>query len=199
MLAGLAAALLGASTFSSAAAPERYAVEFRARPGGVFGHTYVVYGRLDGRGQLRQPRYTGIYPSGILSDSILVGVLVMPSLISVKARDRRLRPEMVYRREINAGAFARLAGEVRELRESRLFWNLIFYNCNSFAADVAMSMGLRVPSTLEVPKDFVRDLYVLNRRIRPRPAFAEAIPANGSRPMIWQPDILYLDTVRGAR
>ena len=40
----------------------QYFIDFRSRAGYVFGHTYIVYGRLDTRGQPVGVRYAGIYP-----------------------------------------------------------------------------------------------------------------------------------------
>jgi hypothetical protein len=81
---------------------------------------------------------------------------------------------MVYRRALSSRDYARLVRDVDDLRRIRPFWHLILYNCNSFAADVARWMGLRVPSTLQVPKDFVQQLYVLNRRDGAGMAYAAA-------------------------
>jgi hypothetical protein len=171
--AGLAAAALLVNS-AVAQASGRYVVEFRARSGGIFGHAYIAYGQVDGRGRLLHPRYAGFYPSGILEDTPLLAVLATPSLTSFKPRDRTMRSEMVYRREISRAMYAALPGEVRELRRDRPLWHLTFYNCNSFVADVAEWMRLRVPPTLQLPKDFVRGLYVLNRRSAPGFIYAQA-------------------------
>jgi hypothetical protein len=193
MLAGLAAALLGAGTLSPAVASERYAIEFRARSGGIFGHAYIAYGRVDAGGRLMRPRYAGFYPSGVLEDTPLLAVLATPSLIKFKPRDTR-RTDMVYRRQISAPMYAALPSEVRELRRDRPLWHLTFYNCNSFVADIAGWMGLSVPGTLQLPKDFVRDLYVLNRRSAPGYAYAEAT-ASGFASQA--PDTLFLRVIGG--
>ena len=197
--AGLvAAALFLAGMASSAAASDRYAVEFRARSGGLLGHTYVAYGPVDGVGRLHRARYVGFYPSGILSQTPLLAVLVTPASVGTEAWDRTKPTEMVYRRELNARAYSHLDGEVRALRQSRPFWHLLFYNCNSFAADVAELMGLRAPSTLELPKDFVRGLYALNKRARPRLGYAEAVGRKAAA-AAGAPDMLFLRTIRDAR
>ena len=82
-LDGPVAALLMAAALAllmpvAADAASRYVVEFRARDGGVFGHTYVAYGPVDRDGRLRHPHYVGFYPSGILSQTALLAVLVTP-------------------------------------------------------------------------------------------------------------------------
>ena len=188
-----AAALLAGSAVANARPAHRYAIEFRARSGGIVGHAYIAYGRLDASGRLLYPRYAGFYPSGVLEDTPLLAVLAAPGFVNLKPRDTR-RSDMVYRREIGAAVYAALPSEVRELRRDRPFWHLTFYNCNSFVADVAEWMGLRVPGTLQLPKDFVRDLYVLNRRTAPGFAYAEAM-AGGRVPQA--PDMLFLREMGG--
>lgn len=188
----LAAALAAAAIFVAGAAAQpaangRYAVEFRARSGGLFGHTYVAYGRLDARGRLRDPRYAGFYPSGALTDTVFLAVLAAPGHVSLKPRDRYVRSDLVYRREISPQTYARFTSEIRNLRRERPLWHLTLYNCNSFAGDVAEWMGLRVPPTLQLPKNFVRGLYDLNRRSGPGMAFAAA--PRGGVPQA--PDMLF--------
>ena len=192
LIAALAIALLMPA--ASAAAASRYVVEFRARDGGVFGPTYVAYGMTDRDGRLRRPHYAGFYPSGALSRTALLAVLVTPAKVGSEPWDYTKHTEMVYRRTLTPRNYARLVREVSDLSRTRPFWHLIFYNCNSFAADVARWMGLQVPSTLQVPKDFVQQLYIRNRRDGVGVAYAAA-PA-GNR-VVEGPDMLFLRVMGG--
>ena len=179
---------------AAAMAASHYVVEFRARDGGVFGHTYVAYGLTDRDGRLRRPHYAGFYPSGMLSRTALLAVLVTPAKVGSEPWDKTKRTEMVYRRALSPRDYARLVREVDDLRRIRPFWHLILYNCNSFAADVARWMGMRVPSTLQVPKDFVQQLYVLNRRDRAGTAYAAVrAPAR----VVEGPDMLFMRVMGG--
>jgi hypothetical protein len=186
-------ALIVASMPAPVLAASRYVVEFRARDGGVFGHTYVAYGLTDHDGRLRRPHYAGFYPSGVLSQTALLAFLVTPAKVGMEDWDRTKRTEMVYRRELSPRGYARLVHEVGELSRTRPFWHLVLYNCNSFAADVARWMGLQVPSTLRVPKDFVQQLYALNRRDGVGIAYAAA---PGGR-IVQGPDMLFLRVMGG--
>ena len=190
----IAALLIAVSLPAAAAAASRYVVEFRARDGGVFGHTYVAYGLTDRDGRLRRPHYAGFYPSGVLSQTALLAIFVTPAKVGSEPWDKTKRTEMVYRRALSARDYARLVRDVDDLRRIRPFWHLILYNCNSFAADVARSMGLRVPSTLQVPKDFVQQLYVLNRRDGAGMAYAAA---RADARVIEGPDMLFLRVMGG--
>lgn len=144
-------------------ATDGYFVDFRVRSGGVFGHTYVVYGRIDARGRFVRPRYAGLYPDGPFSGTALLAVLAVPGKVSADRADHRRRPRVIYRRRLSAAAFVRLRRTVQSERRTPQAWDLLLYNCNSFAAYVARAIGLRVPPTFEFPDDFVRDLYVMNR------------------------------------
>jgi len=190
----IAALLIAALMPAAAVAASRYVVEFRARDGGVFGHTYVAYGPTDRNGRLRHPHYAGFYPSGVLSRTALLAVLVTPAKVGSEPWDKTKRTEMVYRRAITPRTYVRLIREVGDLRQTRPFWHLILYNCNSFAADVARWMGLQVPSTLQVPKDFVQQLYVLNRRDGVGVAYAAA--QAGGR-VVEAHDMLFLRVMGG--
>ena len=190
----IAALLIAVSLPAAAAAASRYVVEFRARDGGVFGHTYVAYGLTDRDGRLRRPHYAGFYPSGVLSQTALLAIFVTPAKVGSEPWDKTKRTEMVYRRALSARDYARLVRDVDYLRRIRPLWHLILYNCNSFAADVARWMGLRVPSTLQVPKDFVQQLYVLNRRDGAGMAYAAA---RADARVIEGPDMLFLRVMGG--
>jgi hypothetical protein len=192
LIALAAVATLGGLVVCAAAAPNangRYAIEFRARSGGYFGHSYVAYGRVDGSGRLTDARYAGFYPSGILEDTPLLAVLAAPGFVNLKPRDRIMRSDLVYRREIDPRTYARLPYEIQMLRRSHPLWHLTLYNCNNFAGDVAESLGMRVPPTLEMPKDFVAGLYQLNKRTAPGFAFAAAQDAVQTRAA--GPDMLF--------
>ncbi|MGN6570359.1 MAG: hypothetical protein ACTHLO_02975 [Pseudolabrys sp.] len=195
VIAALSIAMTVAALMPAAAmAASRYVVEFRARDGGVFGHTYVAYGLTDRSGRLRYPHYAGFYPSGALSRTALLAVLVTPAKVGSEPWDRTKRTEIVYRRELSPRAYARLVRDVDDLSRIRPFWHLILYNCNSFAADVARWMGLQVPSTLQVPKDFVQQLYLLNRRDGMGVAYAAA--GAGGR-VVPAPDMFFMRVMGG--
>ena len=174
-IAGIAGLLLFGASCAHATRlrdePQRHApyfVEFRARPGGAFGHTYVVYGEMDGRRGIRHVHFAGLYPSGPFSQSIFLAVLPTTAEIAAEPVDHTRRPDVAYRRELSAAAYDHMVAGIQTLKRSKPGWHLMLYNCNDFAADVARSIGLRVPSTLQPPDNFVRDLDRMNRPGEPR-------------------------------
>ena len=169
-----------------------YVVDFRARPGGVFGHTYVVYGRVDARGRIVRPRYAGLYPGGPFSQTALLALLAVPGKITVRPIDHERTPKMIYRRRLSPTAYARLSRAVRIRQTTPQAWDLLLNNCNSFAAEIAAAIGLRTPPTIEFPDDFVRDLFVMNRA--PRATHRRMHASRPRRPVrrpVYERDALY--------
>jgi hypothetical protein len=137
-------------------------VEFRARDG-LSGHTYVVYGKTDRRGRILMARAAGFFPSGALAESALTVFLPFPGQVGLQPADRRDPPSAIYRLYLDADAYARVVATVERFRKSKRAWHLLVFNCNAFVARVAQSFGLRVPTSLVLPNEFIRDLYLLNR------------------------------------
>lgn len=145
--------------------PARYHfIDFRARSGGALGHTYVVYGTIDNHGRILAARAAGFYPSGVFSESVLSAFLPMPGFVGLEPSDGNRPPSAIYRQYLTARSYARLVVTVERLRRTEQGWHLFFFNCNALTAEVARSIGLRAPSSLELPNDFIRGLYLLNGR-----------------------------------
>jgi hypothetical protein len=164
----LIALLAGVALPASAVAePVRgpYFVEFRARDGGVMGHTYVMYGRLDQSGRVRDAQYAGLYPDGAWEQRLMtLGPLVVaPAYVGVDRKDRAMPPTASYRVGLNADEYARLQGTVHRLRQDRPRWHLLFHNCNDFVAQVAQSVGLWTPPGWAKPTRYVNNLRAINR------------------------------------
>jgi hypothetical protein len=66
-----------ATRHTPAEKPEtRYFIEFRSRTALSYGHAYVVYGRLDARGQMVDPHIGGIHPASNSVVPYMIGHLV---------------------------------------------------------------------------------------------------------------------------
>ncbi len=153
-------------------------VEFRSRPGDKVGHTYIVYGRIDAAGRLRDVRYAGLYPR---SDK---AVLMAPrATIRGGVRDDfRLPPDAVYRRHVTAQEFERVRAKIRQIRKRESHWNLLFFNCNDFAIEIAETLGLWRPPGWLLPRDFVGVLRAMNGPARAQPIGRLAAPDRRKAP-----------------
>ena len=139
----------------------RYFVEFRSRAG-FYGHTYVVYGRLDRSGKRSDVRYAGLYPEGGPVGFMLGHVVPVPATLDAVEDDLTDPVTETYLRVVPAENFAKIAAAIERLRANPQLWNALLNNCNDFAAELAQELGLRTPSTLLIPELFVSGLRELN-------------------------------------
>jgi hypothetical protein len=139
----------------------RYFIEFRSRTG-FYGHTYVVYGQLDGRGKRTDVRYAGLYPEGGPFGVMLGHVLPVPATVGAVEDDLIDPVTEAYLRIVSAAEFAKVTAAIGRLRANTQLWNALLNNCNDFAAELAQELGLRTPSTLLIPELFVAELRQMN-------------------------------------
>lgn len=142
----------------------QYAIEFRSRQALTYGHTFAVYGRIDGRGQILNPKVAGLHPSGD-SGAYTLGHFV-PVPAETGASEGDLDPRFVsarYRVVLSEAQYRAVEAHIDQLKANSPTWNALSYNCNSFVADIARFMGLQTPSsTLLMPQDFVNSMRELN-------------------------------------
>jgi hypothetical protein len=171
LIAGIAGLALVAVTVAAQEAPRRsrvdstgrYFLDFRARSGGVLGHTFIVYGRMDQRGRVLEQHYAGIYPDDAYDTSPLLAVALVPGYVTPKREDDPNKPvTAIYRRRLNAAEYAHLQTTVRRLQGTQRQWHMAFYNCNDFAAQVAREMGMVAPLPWVLPGAFVSTLRAIN-------------------------------------
>jgi hypothetical protein len=145
-----------------APADASYFMDFRARSGGMLGHTFVVYGRIE-RGRALEHGSAGLYPHDKYSDSLLPALIPVAGYVNVKKEGPELgKTTAVYRRRLDARQYRHLQLTILRLRARRARWHLIFYNCNDFAVQVAREMGLWTPTSLMAPHVFVHSLRAMN-------------------------------------
>jgi hypothetical protein len=136
-----------------------YFVEFRARRGLTpFGHSYIVYGRLNAQGDMIAPQVVG-FSDG---DPTSTHLFVERALVGPLDRDFKDTPTAVYRRRLTATQFDQLSSKVRQFRRAQLPYHFFFLNCEDFAGEIAESIGLRRPPSLVPPMAYVAWLRVLN-------------------------------------
>lgn len=143
---------------------ERYFVDFRARGGGLLGHTFIVYGRVDAQGRVIEQRHAGLYPDDAYAASPLLPVAVVPGYVSFKREDPSKPQVAVYRRMLSGNEYAQLRSTLQRLQASRPRWHMVFYNCNDFAAQVARDLGMWAPMSWSLPGNFVEHLQAMNGR-----------------------------------
>jgi hypothetical protein len=141
---------------------EQYFVDFRARRGALFGHTFIVYGHLGAKGELRGVEYAGNYPTDGHLGLVVGSVIPVRTTIGPVQDDLTDPATIIYRRKLTAAQFAELKAGVRHLRATQRHWHLMFFNCNDLAVEVTKRIGLRSPSPWLIPHAYVTALREMN-------------------------------------
>jgi hypothetical protein len=152
----------GSVPTESRPASEHYFVDFRSRPGYLFGHTYIVYGRLDDHGRPIKTHYAGIYPLDGQPGLIIGSVIAVPASVRGVLDDYKEPPSNIFRLRLSPAQYARLTNLVRQAKASDREWNLLFANCNDFAIDIAQGMGMYTPPSWLLPEVFIDGLRAMN-------------------------------------
>ena len=140
-----------------------YFVDIRARLGPyIFGHTFIVYGRLNAHGKIVEAKIVGFSPD---SDRYWPALFIpVRGLVDRQKSDIKIVSNAIYRRYLTATEFHQLDAKVRQIRAAKPSWHLLFNNCNHFVGEVAKSIGLHRPSSLMLPPTYIVRLRDLNDR-----------------------------------
>jgi len=154
-----------ADTKTTIAPPTGYYIEFRAARIGLYGHSYVAYGRLDARRQPADFHFADLHPMGNYA------VMAIGHLVPVRANTEwdpdvlKLPVASSYRRNLNAAEYQKLLAAVQRARANkRPTWDAVSNNCNHFVAQLATAVGLRTPNDFQFSYSFIPALRGLNER-----------------------------------
>lgn len=141
-----------------------YFIEFRSRYAYTYGHSYVVFGRVNAAGKMIDPEVAGLAPK---SDDPAVYMLghVTPVPASTGWTDGDLEDEYrsaSWRVMLSEAEYRNVVGYIRKLQAKSTLWHASLYNCNSFVADIARYMGYRAPGHLLRPQQFITKLREMN-------------------------------------
>lgn len=158
-----------------------YYVEFRAARNGVYGHTYIAYGQLKGSGSPAIAQYADIHPNGGFLKMVLGHFI--PIAAETEPVEETLQREVIraYRRTLSAEEYQALMATLARVRARCRWWHVFVYNCNDFVAEIARAVGLRTPTTLMRPYEFIPALHRLNEAARAA-APEHAPPASPPQP-----------------
>lgn len=141
-----------------------YFVEFRSRTALSYGHTFLVHGRLDAKGNITTSEVAGLHPAGDDPTPWVIGHII-PVVSETGASDGDTEDQYIsaaYRIVLTAEQYQRVSAFIRTLQKNSPMWHAVLYNCNSFVADVAHYMGLETPGTLAYPKEFINGIKEMN-------------------------------------
>jgi hypothetical protein len=138
----------------TAAISEQYYIEFRAAEVGLYGHTYLIYGKVGG-----QPNYADHHAQGGYPGMSVGHVIPVPSNTAWEPSVLTLPVASSYRKMLTAQQYQRVVAAVKA---RSAYWHVVTNNCNHFLGTVAGAAGLRVPDSFQFAYSFVPALRSLN-------------------------------------
>jgi hypothetical protein len=143
----------------------KHFVEFRAEMNVFPGHSYLVYGLVNGRGEIaKQSAPIGFYPHLGPVAGITLGWIAAPGTIEPDESEATGELKEKYRVLLTPEQHARLLKYIAGWRGQTVAWNLFLQNCNDFATGAAKAIGLKTPRGLgfTLPYVHVRKIRDLN-------------------------------------
>ena len=127
-----------------------------------YGHTFAVYGRVGQKNPAL--KVAGLHPFTDSSIPWMIGHLV-PVPSETGASDGDTEDEYIiarYRVLLSEAEYKKLLANIKKLQDSSPVWHAVLYNCNAFVGDIAKSIGLKAPSSLQMPKEYIEDMRQIN-------------------------------------
>jgi hypothetical protein len=160
-----AAGIVGGKV-ARAATVAPYYVEFRAVEIGVYGHSYIAYGRLNANGQPSSVQYADFHPKGG-NVGLVVGHLLPVGAAVVPEKETFSLPIVArYRHPLSEAEYRKLLAALAQQQTNPHLWNAIVNNCNTFVGEMAKAVGLRAPPSLMFAYQFVPALRSLNEGLK---------------------------------
>jgi len=142
-----------------------YYIEFRSRSAQSYGHTFSIYGRLNGQGKIASKSVAGLHPFSESAVPWMIGHLfLVPS--ETGASDGDTEDQYVtarFRVALSQAEYAKVTTFIKGLQKKSPVWHAVLYNCNAFVGDIARFMGMETPSsTMLMPAEYINGLRDLN-------------------------------------
>jgi hypothetical protein len=140
-----------------------YFVEFRAAEIGVYGHSYIAYGRLNRSGRPSEVHYADFHPEGGFSGLALGHVLPVAGSFEPEPETLTLPLDAVYRRHLSAAQYAHLLAAIVAAKQTHRIWSAEFYNCIHFIVDMAHAVDLKAPPVMQLSAPTVKLIRSMNQ------------------------------------
>ena len=143
---------------------KRHFIEFRSRYALSYGHSYVVFGRVNEAGQMIDPEVAGLAPATHNVTPYVLGHFV-PVPAETGWSDGDLEEEYrsaSWRVMLDEAEYRKVVADIRKLQARSKFWQASVYNCNAFVGEIAKTMGYKVPGIWLRPQQFITRLREMN-------------------------------------
>ena len=161
-LAVVPPAVAQAPTSAASAGPASYYVEFRAADIGVYGHSYIVFGRLGPGGRPATVQYADFHPEGGTLGLAVGHAVPVAADMTPEKETLTLPITSSFRRAITAAQYKAILATIQRVHANNHVWSALAYNCNSFVGDVAEAIGMKSPTSLLFSTAYIPALRYLN-------------------------------------
>ena len=164
-VASVAPSVTGRATVSmSSRQGHPYFIEFRSRYALSYGHTYVVFGRVNNAGHIVSREVAGLHPASNSATPYVLGHFI-PVPAETGWSDGDLEEQYrsaSWRVMLDEAEYRRVVAYIRKKQDNSRLWQASVYNCNAFTGEIASFMGYKAPSKYLRPQQFVTELREMN-------------------------------------
>lgn len=154
----------GAQISSRQQGEGRYFIEFRSRYALTYGHSYVIFGRLNKAGQMIDKDVAGLHPASNSAVPYVLGHYIpVPAETGASDGDLEDRYRSAsWRVMLTESEYRKVVAFIRKLQARSRFWQATVYNCNAFVGEIARSMGYKTPGIWLRPQQYITKLRQSN-------------------------------------
>jgi hypothetical protein len=146
----------------AAPVPASYYIEFRAADVGVYGHSYIAFGRLGPGGKPATVQYADFHPEGGMLGLAVGHVLPVAADMTPEKETLTLPITASFRRKITAAQYKKVQEAIKTAHANNHVWSALAYNCNTFVGDVAEAIGMKTPTSILFSTAYIPALRFLN-------------------------------------
>ncbi|MDM9623356.1 hypothetical protein A6U87_07265 [Rhizobium sp. AC44/96] len=139
-------------------------IEFRSRYALTYGHTYVVFGRVDTTGHMIDPEVAGLAPASPDATPYIVGhVIPVPATTGPTDGDLEEQYRSAsWRVMLSDEEYNNVVAFIRKQQANSHFWQASVDNCNNWVGEIARHMGYKTPNIWLRPQQFITELREMN-------------------------------------
>jgi hypothetical protein len=139
-------------------------IEFRSRYALTYGHTYVVFGRVDAKGHMVQREVAGLAPASPDAAPYVLGHFV-PVPATTGETDGDLEEQYrsaSWRVMLTDSEYDDVVAFIRKQQATSHLWQATVDNCNNWVGEIARHMGYKTPGIWLRPQQFITQLREMN-------------------------------------
>jgi hypothetical protein len=154
----------GLATATASNKSSGHFIEFRSRYALTYGHTYVVFGRVDAKGNMIQREVAGLAPASTDPGPYVIGHFV-PVPATTGETDGDLEEQYrsaSWRVMLTDTEYDDVVAFIRKQQASSHLWQATVDNCNNWVGQIASHMGYKTPGIWLRPQQFITELREMN-------------------------------------